>query len=80
LPFCHQCGHNLDLGIKKFCPNCGYNLNKGQTGMHSFDFSNNQGDVFGAGFTGNGNLMGKEIGYTVIRNVINFHVSGNVPK
>jgi tetratricopeptide (TPR) repeat protein len=82
LPFCHQCGHNLELGIEKFCPNCGFNLQDGQVvgNTKSFEITKTKGDVFGTGFTGSGILAGKEIGYTVNGNVMNFHVSGNISK
>jgi hypothetical protein len=81
LPFCHQCGYNLQLGIEKFCPNCGFNLNNsGQTSENtkSIDIANNKGDVFGTGFAGSGNIIGKGIKYAVNGNVIHIHVTGNI--
>jgi hypothetical protein len=59
LPFCHQSGHSLELGIEKFCPSCGYNLQNGQAGqnVNSANVTDTQGDVFGVGFTGSGNII-----------------------
>src|SRR5690348_4680605 len=83
MPFCHQCGFNLTLGIEKFCPNCRFKLQKnGQNGGNDdgINITDNKGDVIGTGFTGSGNFIGKEIGYTVNGTVINLHVTGNVSK
>ena len=61
LPFCHQCGYNLQLGIEKFCPNCGYNLHNGQAGgnVNSLNITDTKGDVLGAGFVCDKNIIAK---------------------
>jgi tetratricopeptide (TPR) repeat protein len=79
--FCHQCGYQLTLGIEKFCPNCGTDLQQQQkTAAIGGRMNNNnnfigiqhtEGDVFGAGFRGSGNIIGKEVSYTVQGNVYN---------
>jgi hypothetical protein len=64
MTFCHYCGHQLTLSTEKFCPNCGQNLGD-RTGAignkDSINISGNQGDVFGVGFSGSGNIVGKNI-------------------
>jgi len=81
--FCHQCGHSLPLGTEKFCPECGESLvmppnaetptNNGNN-YNSTNITGTSGDVFGSGVSGSGNIVGKEVGYTVNGNVINLHV------
>ena len=68
MTFCHQCGYQLKLGIEKFCPNCGQNLTKQESGIEDTTASNKsvgipgtQGDVFGFGFSGSANIIGKDI-------------------
>ena len=48
--------------------------------LSSIGVTNTKGDVFGAGFTGSGNITGKEVDYTVNGTVINLHITGNVSK
>jgi tetratricopeptide (TPR) repeat protein len=72
--FCHQCGYQLNLGIEKFCPKCGTNLqglSANTKSATSANISNTSGDVLGTGLTGSGNIIGKEVGYTVQGNVLN---------
>jgi tetratricopeptide (TPR) repeat protein len=86
MPFCHNCGSPL-LGNENFCPKCGANLQQKMAKVggrrennnnHSIGIHGTGGDVFGTGFTGSGNIIGKEIGYTVNGNVINLHITGSV--
>ena len=74
MTFCHNCAHNLDLGTEKFCPKCGTDL---EQKTRSIDIST-KGDVFGTGFIGSGNVIGKEVDYTVQGNVLNLQISGNL--
>ena len=82
MPFCHQCGYNLELGIEKFCPSCGYKIHhngsafKSNDNVNPIDIIDTKGDVFGYGFSGSGILAGKEIDYKVQGNVINLNISG----
>jgi tetratricopeptide (TPR) repeat protein len=82
LKYCHQCGYKLSLGIEKFCPNCGKNLTQEKKeGTNEIGITNTRGDVIGAGVEGTGHFIGKEIGYTVNRNVIHLNISsGNISK
>ena len=48
--------------------------NRGGNGYNPTNISGTSGDVFGSGFSGSGNIVGKEVGYTVNGNVINLHV------
>jgi len=76
--FCHECGYHLPVGTEKFCPDCGQNLGeKGAAGTRditSVGINDTKGDVFGAGITGSGNIIGKEVEYTVNGNVYNLKV------
>jgi hypothetical protein len=61
--FCPNYGYQLSsASVEKFCPRCGQNLN-GVTSSRkdSFSISGVKGDVFGAGFTGSDNIIGKNI-------------------
>lgn len=77
--FCYICGQQLPLGKEKFCPNCGENLhtdkNENNIAMHSTEIHGTQGDVIGTEASGAGNIIGREIGYTVQGNIINLHVN-----
>jgi tetratricopeptide (TPR) repeat protein len=81
LKFCHQCGKPLTLGVEKYCPFCGTNLPQQKQGeplaerdTQSIGITDTKGDVFGAGVSGSGNIIGKEVGYTVQGNIINLHI------
>ena len=84
--YCHQCGKPLTLGIEKYCPFCGANLQQkeGQPlverDTQSTNITDTKGDVFGAGVSGTGHIIGKEIGYTVQGNVIHLNISGNISR
>ena len=76
MKFCHQCGNRLTLGIEKYCPECGTVLN---TRTHGFstggtNISGTAGDVIGSAISGTGNIIGKEVAYSVHGNVIHLHV------
>ena len=84
--YCHECGHKLTLGTEKHCPECGVKLKSAAGGSSNefdrdnsslIDIGNTQGDIIGTGFRGFGNVVGKEIGYTVNGNVIYLQVTGN---
>jgi tetratricopeptide (TPR) repeat protein len=75
--YCPECGHKLASGMEKFCPECGQKL---APSGGAINVDNISGDVFGTGFTGSGNIIGKEIAYTVIGNVLNLHISDNVSR
>jgi hypothetical protein len=68
--FCPECGYRLASGTEKYRPECGIKLQAGSSGKDdnasSTGITNTKGDVFGAGFTGSGNITGKEIGYTLL--------------
>jgi hypothetical protein len=67
--YCPNCGSHLNLGTEKFCPNCGQNLNLSQQGGidigsnrdRSIGIHGTQWDVMGVGFSGSGNIIGKNI-------------------
>jgi hypothetical protein len=68
MKYCSNCGSQLSLGTEKFCPNCGQNLTKQESGIEDTTASNKsvgipgtQGDVFGFGFSGSANIIGKDI-------------------
>jgi tetratricopeptide (TPR) repeat protein len=74
MTFCHYCGHKLSLGTERFCPQCGTNLQAVITHTKSgtsTNIGNTSGDLIGAGVSGSGNIIGKEISYTVQGNVYN---------
>ena len=78
MKYCSDCGYSLTLGTEKYCPNCGQSLINQQTGKDaankSINISSVQGDVIGAGVSGNANIIGKDIGYTLMGNAMNVHV------
>jgi tetratricopeptide (TPR) repeat protein len=74
--YCHACGCKLPFGIEKFCPNCGQNLVQEKEEVNGIDITDTKGDVIGVGITGTGNIIGKEIDYTVKGNVIHLNISG----
>jgi hypothetical protein len=70
----------LTLGIEKYCPFCGTNLLQQKEGeplvgrdTHSIGITDTKGDAFGAGVSGTGHIIGKEVGYTV--RVFDFFIS-----
>jgi hypothetical protein len=73
--YCHTCGCKFSLGTEKFCPECGQNLT--QKEVNGIGITDTKGDVIGTGINGTGNIIGKEIGYTVQGNVMNLNVSGD---
>ena len=78
MKYCHNCGYKLTLGSDKFCPDCGQNLTQ-QTSDYDnkVSITDTKGDVYGVGSSGTGNISGKEVGYTVQGNVINFQITAN---
>jgi hypothetical protein len=52
------------FGYRKYCPECGIKLQAGSSGKdddaRSIGITNTKGDVFGAGFSGNENVIGKD--------------------
>ena len=89
MKFCHNCGYHLTLGTEKFCPECGINLksdvainNEGSgssTGSNSLttvtNINGTSGDVIGSAISGTGNIIGKEVAYSVQGSVINLQLS-----
>jgi zinc-ribbon domain len=65
MTFCSNCGQQLTVGTEKFCPNCGQDLKIGGavsvSRNPSINIGNTQGDVMGVGFSGDGNIIGKNI-------------------
>jgi|SRR5689334_15928838 zinc-ribbon domain len=65
MTFCSNCGQQLNIGTEKFCPNCGQDLKVGGAVSAnrdpSINIGNTQGDVMGVGFSGDGNIIGKNI-------------------
>jgi hypothetical protein len=67
--FCHNCGYRLPLVDERFCPNCGTDFQQnvveaesGKDGKNSsIGIHETKGDVFGAGLSGSGNIIGKEV-------------------
>jgi tetratricopeptide (TPR) repeat protein len=81
MKFCHHCGYQLTLGTERFCPECGQSLEQKvvdrKADDRSIGITDTKGDVFGTGFSGSGNITGKEVAYTVQGNVLNFNISGS---
>ncbi len=66
MPFCHQCGYNLRLGIEKFCPSCGFNLNGyDKKNSRYIGIIDNNRDIIGVGIDGNGNIIWKNVSIIV---------------
>ena len=71
MKYCPDCGEHLILGTEKFCPNCGQDLTKGEVreeatlepeeNRRGINISGTQPDVMGFGFSGSGNIIGKNI-------------------
>jgi hypothetical protein len=71
MKFCSECGQQLAASTEKFCPNCGLDLMKGGVKKdllennnrqnQSIKIDNTKGDVMGVGFSGSGNIIGKNI-------------------
>ena len=85
MKFCYHCGNPLSLGTEKYCPECGGSLipastsdGNSSTGTKIYGTSTNisetSGDVIGSAISGTGNIIGKEVAYTVSGNVIHLHV------
>ena len=82
MKFCHQCGNLLVLGTEIYCPACGTKqfsaTESSSSGASSAttttEVSGTSGDVIGSATSGMGNIIGKEVAYTVSGNVINLHV------
>ncbi len=76
LTFCHQCGHNLPLGVEKFCPGCGFNLNEYEDNRNkdsSIQISNKSGNIIGGVVSGKNNKFSQNIGNTVNKSVVKFN-------
>jgi tetratricopeptide (TPR) repeat protein len=81
--YCPECGYNLDKGTEKYCPNCGEKLGQmvpsdvaRDDKNSSNDINETKGDIIGTGFSGSGNIVGKEVAYCIQGNVLNFNISG----
>jgi flagellar hook-length control protein FliK len=64
MPFCSNCGQQLFVGTEKFCPNCGKDLKGGASTNDtrgSISIQGVDGDAFGIGISGSGNLISKKI-------------------
>ncbi len=65
MKYCYNCGFALSIGTEKFCPGCGQHLNQQQeldvNPHNSVSITGTKGDVIGVGFTGSGNIIGKQI-------------------
>ena len=70
MTYCSNCGFTLSLGGEKFCPSCGQNLGRQGGGGRvdnaaannkSISITDTKGEVIGVGFTGSGNIVGKNI-------------------
>jgi hypothetical protein len=69
--YCTECGYKLITGSEKFCPNCGSDLSKSLAVQSQDSIDNNKtssttirnthGDVIGAGVSGSGNIIGKNM-------------------
>jgi tetratricopeptide (TPR) repeat protein len=78
--YCYNCAQQLTLGTENFCPKCGIDLKQQRAGEkdsnYSIGITDTKGDILGAGFSGSGNIIGKEVAYTVQGNILNFNISG----
>jgi tetratricopeptide (TPR) repeat protein len=80
LKYCSECGYHLDKGTEKYCPECGYKFEQKVVAdvEHggTTNISDTKGNVIGAGFRGDENVFGKELGgYTREGNIIHLHVN-----
>lgn len=86
MKFCHHCGNQLSLGTEKYCPECGEGLTtapasagSSSTGTKIYgtatDIAETSGDVIGSTVTGTGNIIGKDVEYSVSGSVINLQVN-----
>ena len=73
--YCPNCAYKL-TGTEKFCPECSYKLVPREE--RAINIGNTSGDVIAAGASGSGNIIGKEVGYTIQGNVLNLQITGNV--
>jgi tetratricopeptide (TPR) repeat protein len=81
--FCPHCGSELPFKTAGFCSDCGKSLHDGISNSHlndsnSIGVSNTNGDVIGAGISGKGNIIGKEVSYSIQGPVLNFNISGSI--
>ena len=82
MKFCHQCRNHLVLGTEIYCPACGAKqIIASESGSNSVStatmytgISGISGDVIGSTTSGIGNIIGKEVTYSVSGNVIHLHV------
>ena len=68
MKYCPYCGSRLSMETAGFCSECGKSLQV--SASHTSDntsvsVANTKGEVFGTGISGNGNIFGKEVSYTV---------------
>ncbi len=66
MKYCYQCGFGLSIGNEKFCQRCGLNLTetvRPETTHRegSVNITGTGGDVIGAGVSGSGNVIGKNV-------------------
>ena len=76
MQYCPSCGRKLSLGNERFCPNCGQNITQEKEEANGIGIIDTKGDVIGVGVKGTGNIIGKDIDYTVQGNVIHLNISG----
>jgi tetratricopeptide (TPR) repeat protein len=73
--YCSECGHGLDPGKEKFCSECGQKLIPNVEGERVVNRGITSPPI---GSTGKGNIIGKEVGYTLNGNVLDIQLSDNI--
>jgi Putative Zn-dependent protease, contains TPR repeats len=71
--YCPECGSKLPLGVERYCPNCGTNLQEKKE-PNLVTMIETRGDIMGTGFSGNRNISGKDISYSIRGNVLTINL------
>ena len=79
--FCPQCRYSSVFNIQEYCTSCGTKLQQKERveaaswNSSSIGIQDTKGDVIGISVSGTGNIIGKEIKYTVDGDVLNLNLN-----